>query len=201
MTLIGITGGIGSGKSTVTDALASKGSCIIDADLVARDIVAPGSPVLKRLAETFGEDIIDEHGALRRAVLAARAFVDAAHTEQLNTITHPAITARTRELIDQAMQRGEQIIVHDSALLIELGLHRSVDLVVVVTAPEELRISRLVQYRGIDEDDARRRIAQQMSDDERRAVADVVLDNSGTREELLEQVDLLWERILAGDVG
>ncbi|WKD61085.1 Dephospho-CoA kinase [Corynebacterium ciconiae DSM 44920] len=198
MTIIGITGGIGSGKSTVTRLLKDKGAFIIDADLIAREIVEPGQPALAELAAEFGEDIIDSSGRLRRAVLAQRAFVDAEHTEQLNAITHPRIAERTRELLGTAAAQGAEVIVHDSALLIEQGLHKSVDITAVVTAPEQVRIERLVNKRGLDEQDARQRIARQLSDEHRARVADVVLDNSGTVEQLQQQVEQLWEQAQAG---
>ncbi|MBV7281418.1 dephospho-CoA kinase [Corynebacterium sp. TAE3-ERU30] len=198
MTIIGITGGIGSGKSTATAILKEKGAFIIDADLIAREIVEPGQPALAELAAEFGEDIVDDSGVLRRRVLAQRAFVDEKRTERLNAITHPRIAERTRELFAEAAESGAEVIVHDSALLIELGLDRAVDITAVVSAPEELRLQRLVDKRGLDEEDARHRIARQMGEQERCAAADVVLDNSGTVDELAAQVEQLWERANTG---
>ncbi|WP_151550148.1 MULTISPECIES: dephospho-CoA kinase [Corynebacterium] len=198
MTIIGITGGIGSGKSTATAILKDKGAFIIDADLIAREIVEPGQPALAELAAEFGEDILDDSGVLRRRVLAQRAFVDEKRTERLNAITHPRIAERTRELFAEAAESGAEVIVHDSALLIELGLDRAVDITAVVSAPEELRLQRLVDKRGLDEQDARHRIARQMGEQERCAAADVVLDNSGTIDELAAQVEQLWERVNTG---
>ncbi|MBV7301059.1 dephospho-CoA kinase [Corynebacterium sp. TAE3-ERU2] len=198
MTIIGITGGIGSGKSTATAILKEKGAFIIDADLIAREIVEPGQPALAELAAEFGEDIVDDSGVLRRRVLAQRAFVDEKRTERLNAITHPRIAERTRELFAEAAESGAEVIVHDSALLIELGLDRAVDITAVVSAPEELRLQRLVDKRGLDEKDARHRIARQMGEQERCAAADVVLDNSGSIDELAAQVEQLWERANTG---
>ena len=198
MTIIGITGGIGSGKSTATAILKEKGAFIIDADLIAREIVEPGQPALAELAAEFGEDIVNDSGVLRRRVLAQRAFVDKERTERLNAITHPRIAERTRELFAEAAESGAEVIVHDSALLIELGLDRAVDITAVVSAPEELRLQRLVDKRGLDEQDARHRIARQMGEQERCAAADVVVDNSGTIDELAAQVEQLWERAETG---
>lgn len=192
MITIGLTGGIGSGKSTVSSRLAEHGAFIVDADLVAREIVEPGQPALAELAEAF-DGVLNPDGTLNRAELARQAFATPEATEKLNAITHPRIRARTEELFKQGRESGAQVLVYDMPLLIENGEVDKVDHVLVVDAPDELRIDRLVQHRGLDEDDARRRIAAQIDRETRLNAADTVLDNSGTVEQLLEQVDGFWD--------
>ena len=191
MITIGLTGGIGSGKSTVSSRLAELGAFIVDADLVAREIVEPGQPALAELADAF-DGVLNPDGTLNRAELARQAFATPEATEKLNAITHPRIRARTEELFKQGRESGAQVLVYDMPLLIENGEVDKVDHVLVVDAPDELRIDRLVQHRGLDEDDARRRIAAQIDRVSRLNAADTVLDNSGTVEQLLEQVDGFW---------
>lgn len=190
MIKVGLTGGMGSGKSTVTGRFSELGAFIVDADAIAREVVEPGEPALAELAERFGDDILNEDGTLNRGGLAAKAFVTPEDTAALNAITHPRIGERTAEYFEQAGQAD--IVIHDMPLLIENGLDRDCDLIVVVHAPEDVRVQRLVESRGVDEADARRRIAAQIDDDARFAAADVILDNSGSRESLLAQVDDLW---------
>ena len=191
MITIGLTGGIGSGKSTVSSRLAELGAFIVDADLVAREIVEPGQPALAELADAF-DGVLNPDGTLNRAELARQAFATQEATEKLNAITHPRIRARTEELFKQGRESGAQVLVYDMPLLIENGEVDKVDHVLVVDAPDELRIDRLVQHRGLDENDARRRIAAQIDRATRLNAADTVLDNSGTVEQLLEQVDGFW---------
>lgn len=191
MITIGLTGGIGSGKSTVSSRLAEQGAFIVDADLVAREIVEPGQPALAELADAF-DGVLNPDGTLNRAELARQAFATPEATEKLNAITHPRIRARTEELFKEGRESGAQVLVYDMPLLIENGEVDKVDHVLVVDAPDELRIDRLVQHRGLDEADARRRIAAQIDRATRLNAADTVLDNSGTVEQLLEQVDDFW---------
>ncbi|MDC7119252.1 dephospho-CoA kinase [Corynebacterium sp. HMSC061H03] len=193
MLKVGLTGGMGSGKSTVARRFAELGAVIIDADQIARDVVEPGEPALAELAEAFGEGILLDDGSLNRGELAKRAFVSAEKTELLNSITHPRIEQRTEEQFNAA---GDAIIVFDSPLLIEMGQSEAQDLVVVVHTPVEVRLDRLVESRGVDREDAKQRIAKQISDDKRLQFADVVLENSGTEEDLVRQVDRIWERII-----
>lgn len=193
MLKVGLTGGMGSGKSTVARRFAELGAVIIDADQIARDVVEPGEPALAELAEAFGEGIVLDDGSLNRGELAKRAFVSAEKTELLNSITHPRIEQRTEEQFNAA---GDAIIVFDSPLLIEMGQSEAQDLVVVVYTPVEVRLDRLVESRGVDREDAKQRIAKQISDDKRLQFADVVLENSGTEEDLVRQVDRIWERII-----
>ncbi|AKP08597.1 Dephospho-CoA kinase [Corynebacterium pseudotuberculosis] len=186
---------MGSGKSTVSKALASKGARIIDADQIAREVVEPGSPVLGELAKAFGDDVVVD-GILDRSLLASRAFADGAHTRLLNKITHPEIRRRIADCIVQAQKEMAQVVVLDHPLLLEQDLVRDVDLVAVVDVPVETRLQRLVAFRNIDEQDARKRIARQMSDSKRLEKADVILDNSRTIAELESQIETLWEKLL-----
>ncbi|AJE33058.1 dephospho-CoA kinase [Corynebacterium humireducens NBRC 106098 = DSM 45392] len=195
MKIIGLTGGIGSGKTSVADLLRSHGLPVIDADQIARDIVEPGQPTLRELADAFGADIIREDGSLDRPELARRAFADKAGTQLLNSITHPRIMARRDELFDAARAAGEPAVIYDMPLLVEKGQHKDMDLTVVVHVDVDTRVDRLVTGRGLDEADVRRRIAAQTTDAARMAVADVIIDNNGPREELEAQVQALADRI------
>ncbi len=196
MRIIGLTGGIGSGKTTVAERLRQKGAFIVDADKVAREVVEPGQPALAELAEAF-DGVITAEGVLDRAELARQAFATPEATQQLNNITHPRIRERTDELFATAREEGREVVVYDMPLLIENGETETVDTVLVVDTPDETRVSRLVDSRGLDEDDARRRIAAQIDSDTRLAAADVVLDNSGDVEALIDQVDRFWEQVQA----
>lgn len=196
MRIIGLTGGIGSGKTTVAERLRQKGAFVVDADKVAREVVEPGQPALAELAEAF-DGVITAEGVLDRAELARQAFATPEATQQLNNITHPRIRERTDELFATAREEGREVVVYDMPLLIENGETETVDTVLVVDTPDETRVSRLVDSRGLDEDDARRRIAAQIDRDTRLAAADVVLDNSGNVEALIDQVDRFWEQVQA----
>ena len=194
MLRIGLTGGIGSGKSTVSALLAARGAVIVDADRIAREVVEPGTPGLARIVEAFGEGVLAPDGSLDRAALAAVVFAEPEARRQLDGIVHPLVRARAAELARAAPP--DAVVVNDVPLLVETGQASSYDLVLVVQADPAIRVSRLVQ-RGLTAEDARARMEAQASDEERRAVADVVLDNSGTPEDLAEQVDRFWtERVL-----
>ena len=196
MFLIGLTGGIGSGKTTVASRLKTLGARIVDADKIAREIVEPGEPALAELAEAF-DGVLNADGTLNRAELARQAFATPEATEKLNSITHPRIRERTLERFAQARTEAVPVLVYDMPLLIENGEYKKMDHVLVVDAADEIRIDRLVNSRGLDEEDARRRIAAQISREERLAAADSVVDNSGTRDQLLQQVDTFWEQVVA----
>ncbi|TYR15082.1 dephospho-CoA kinase [Corynebacterium urealyticum] len=196
MFLIGLTGGIGSGKTTVATRLKGLGARIVDADKIAREIVEPGEPALAELAEAF-DGVLNADGSLNRAELARQAFAAPDATEKLNSITHPRIRERTLERFAEARTDGVPVLVYDMPLLIENGEYKKMDHVLVVDAADEIRIDRLVNSRGLDEEDARRRIAAQISREERLAAADSVVDNSGTRDQLLQQVDTFWEQVVA----
>lgn len=190
MRLIGLTGGIGSGKTTVARMLGDRGFYVVDADAIARDIVAPGSPALQELSESFGSGILLPDGSLNRGELAARAFVDKEHTALLNSITHPRIQEETQKRIAEAP--GD--VIYDMPLLVDNDLHHDMDLVIVVDVDPETRVKRLAG-RGIGEEDARRRIAAQIPDEVRRAAADIIIDNNGSVEDLLPQVEAAVARI------
>lgn len=201
MIKVGLTGGIGSGKSTVAGMLAEHGIPVIDADLIAREIVEPGQPALRELAEAFGEEVLHADGSLNRAELAGRAFVDEEHTLLLNSITHPRIRAETERRFAAAEQDGAGSVIYDMPLLVDNGLHTGMDLTVVVDVDVETRIARLVSSRGLDEQDARRRIAAQIDDETRRAAADVIIDNNGGLDALAPQIELLMVRIRAAEAA
>lgn len=195
MLRIGLTGGIGAGKSAVSRMLAARGAAVVDADLVAREVVAPGTPGLAAVAEEFGQDLVLPDGSLDRAALAAQVFPHPERLRALNALTHPLIARRTAELVRQAAESGAELLVHDIALLVENGLAGTYDVVVVVDVPPEVQLERLVEERGLDPADARARIARQATREQRLAVADEVLDNGGTMEDLEAQVAALWERL------
>lgn len=194
MLKVGLTGGIGSGKSTAASRLQQLGATIIDADQVAREIVEPGQPALTELAEAF-EGILAEDGSLNRAELARQAFASPEATQKLNSITHPRIRERTQQLFAEAEANGAEVVVYDMPLLIENGEYKQMDHVLVVDALDDVRVERLVTQRGLDEGDARRRIAAQIDRQTRLAAADTVLDNGGDRETLIEQVDKFWSSL------
>ncbi len=189
---VGLTGGIGSGKSTVASLLADRGALVVDADVLAREVVAPGTDGLAALVVEFGPDIVTPDGSLDRAALAGIVFTDPSQRAKLDAITHPRIAAATRDCF-AAAQPG-QLLVHDVPLLVEVGLEGNYDHVVVVDCPDEVRIARLVG-RGLTDADARARIASQATRERRVAAADTVLDNSGSVESLTNAVDDLWQRL------
>jgi dephospho-CoA kinase len=190
---IGLTGGIGSGKSTVAELLAGHGALVVDADRIAREVVEPGTPGLAAVVAEFGEQVLAPDGSLDRPALAALVFSDPAARARLDAVVHPLVRARAAELLSAAPR--DAVVVQDVPLLVETGQAGSYDLVVVVATEAEERVRRLVG-RGLNADDARARIASQASDEERAAVADVVLTNDGDRAGLAAQVDRLWaERV------
>lgn len=194
---IALTGGIGSGKSTVSRLLADRGAVVIDADAIAREIVEPGEPALAEIAEAFGAGVLSGDGSLNRSALADLVFRDESALAVLNSITHPRIASRSTELISAAP--ADAVLVYDMPLLVEQGASalRGWDAIVVVDAPDDLRLRRLVQ-RGLDADDAQRRIAAQAPREDRLSVADHVIDNDGDLSALEAQVDALWERLRLG---
>lgn len=195
MKIIGLTGGIGSGKSTVARSLQEHGFPIVDADLIAREIVEPGQPALAELAKEFGADILNADGSLDRGLLALRAFTNKDTTQRLNNITHPRINQRTQELFDEARENGAEAVIYDMPLLIDKGLHKDMDATIVVHAAEHVRLERLTTKRGLDVDDVRRRINAQIDDDTRKQHADILLDNNGTEEDLTQQIAQAVDKI------
>jgi len=194
MLMIGLTGGIGSGKSTVAELLARRGAVVIDADVIARDVVAPGQPALAKLVERFGADILQSDGSLDRPALAAKAFVDEETRHDLEAITHPAIGEEFLRRV--AAAPPDAVVVHDVPLLTEKLRGDNYAAVIVVEAPLDARLARLEQ-RGVPRDDAERRIALQASDDERRKVATWIVDNSGDLAALEARVAEVWAAIKA----
>lgn len=193
MKLIGLGGGIGAGKSTVSVALAERGAVIVDADLIARQVVEPGTPGLVALVERFGPSILRSDAFLDRAALAALAFADPDSLAALNAITHPAIGAEINRQIAIQVET-DLIVILDAALLFDRSRPGLVGSIVVDVDPE-VAIRRLAQFRGFDEADARRRVTAQMRREDRVALADQVIDNSGDRDDLAPQIDRIWEWI------
>ena len=193
MKLIGLGGGIGAGKSTVSALLASTGATIVDADLIARQVVEPGMPALDALVDRFGAGILTVEGGLDRKELALLAFASAEGVAALNAITHPAIGAEIDRQI-RVHVGSDHVVVLDAALLFDRERPGLVGSVVVDVDPE-VAIRRLIDFRGFDEADARRRVAAQMSREDRVAKADRVIDNSGSPADLARQIDRLWEWI------
>jgi dephospho-CoA kinase len=196
MLRVGLTGGIGSGKSTVAQRFSALGAVVIDADVLAREVVAPDSPGLTAIVERFGEGVLDDEGGLNRPALGAIVFADGRARRDLEGITHPLIARRTAELV--AAAPDDAIIVHDVPLLVEKHYGPGYHLVVVVGADAATRVKRLMHTRGMTEADARSRIASQATDQERRDAADVWLDNEGHKDDLIAAVDALWhDRLVA----
>ncbi|MCX6408055.1 MAG: dephospho-CoA kinase [Propionibacteriales bacterium] len=190
---VGLTGGIGSGKSTVSARLAELGAVVVDYDLLAREAVEPGTPALAAIRERFGDAVVAADGSLDRPALGAVVFADETARRDLEAITHPAIRDLAAARIGAAPD--DAVVVHDHPLLVEMGMAAACDVVVVVDLPPELQVRRLVEQRGMTETDARARLAAQTSREQRLAAADEVLDNRGSREELLAAVDALWTRL------
>ena len=188
--MVGLTGGIGSGKSTVAALLTKRGAIVVDADLIARQVVEPGSPALQQLVERFGPQILRADGSLDRPKLAEVAFVTDETKRDLEAITHPAIAEEFLRQVGTAPAHG--IVVHDVPLLVESKRNFPYDGVIVVEAPLDVRLDRL-EDRGVDRDDAARRMSHQASDDDRRAVATWIVDNAGDLASLEAQVDAIWE--------
>lgn len=196
MPLIALTGGIASGKSTIARRLAEHGAVIVDADQIVRDVQQPGSPVLTAIAEAFGDEVIDDAGALNRQALGAKVFGDAEALARLNSIVHPAVRVESARRFEAAFAADTSaLVVYDVPLLVEARVDDPWDLIVVADAPAAQRARRLIDLRGMTPAEAEARISAQVSDDARRAIADIVIDTSGTLDETIAQVDRLWERL------
>ena len=194
MYLIGLTGGIAAGKSTVAKRWAEHGALEIDADQVARDVVEPGTVGLGRVVEAFGSDVLTADGELDRKQLAMQIFSDAGKRELLNSILHPLIKERTKKLLSELP--AESIVVYNVPLLVEAAVDHPFDLVVTVEAPEEEQLRRLVETRGLTESEARSRISAQAKPIERAARADRILNSNQDINLLLRDADALWREIL-----
>jgi dephospho-CoA kinase len=193
---VGLTGGIGSGKSEVARLLAARGALVVDSDRLAREVVAPGTPGLAAVIEAFGPEFLDPRGALDRAGLAALVFADPQARERLNAIVHPLVGAAAAERIAHAPE--DAVVVHDVPLLVETGMTALFDVVVVVDTDRETQLERLVAQRGMSRQDAEARIDAQATREERLAAANHVIRNDGSLQELAEQVTWLWQ-ILTND--
>ncbi|MEY9990556.1 dephospho-CoA kinase [Streptomyces sp. V4I8] len=199
MLKVGLTGGIGAGKSEVSRLLVEHGAVLIDADRIAREVVAPGTPGLAAVIEAFGEDVLAEDGSLDRPRLGSIVFADPDRLAVLNSIVHPLVGARSRELEEAAAE--DAVVVHDVPLLTENGLAPLYDVVVVVDAGPETQLDRLVRLRGMTEEDARARMAAQATREKRREIADIVIDNDVPIEELRRRVKDVWDELVRRSQG
>ncbi|MFJ8823391.1 dephospho-CoA kinase [Streptomyces sp. NPDC102467] len=190
MLKVGLTGGIGAGKSEVSRLLVERGAVLIDADRIAREVVEPGTPGLAAVVEAFGDEVLAPDGTLDRPKLGSIVFADADRLAVLNKIVHPLVGTRSAEL--EATAGPDSVVVHDVPLLAENGLAPLYDLVIVVDTSPETQLDRLTRLRGMTEEDARARMAAQATREKRREIADVVIDNDVPRERLTEQVDAVW---------
>jgi dephospho-CoA kinase len=193
MLKVGLTGGIGAGKSEVSRLLVERGAVLIDADRIAREVVAPGTPGLAAVVEAFGEEVLAADGSLDRPRLGSIVFADAAKLATLNAIVHPLVGARSRELEEAAAD--DAVVVHDVPLLTENGLAPLYDVVIVVEASPGTQLDRLVRLRGMTEEDARARMAAQATREQRREIADIVIDNDVPLEDLERRVRDVWAEL------
>jgi dephospho-CoA kinase len=200
--LVGLTGGIASGKSVVAARLGEHGAVVVDADRIAREVVEPGTPALRRIAEEFGPDVIAADGTLDRAALGAIVFADEAARRILNGITHPAIRELShRRFAEAEAADPDAIVVYDVPLLSEARGKDEFDVVVVVSAPEETRIERMMSLRGMSREEAMGRIRSQVPEEQRRALADILIDSGGTLDETLARADEVWDELRQRAVG
>ncbi|GAB3165363.1 dephospho-CoA kinase [Microbispora hainanensis] len=191
MLKVGLTGGIGSGKSEVSRLLAARGAVVVDADKIAREVVEPGTPGLTEIVEAFGEDVLRPDGTLDRERLGAIVFADAEKLKILNGIVHPKVGERSKQLQREAPD--DAVVVYDVPLLAENNLAPLYDVVIVVDTPDDVRLERLQRFRGMREEDARARIAAQASREDRLRIADIVIRNEGSLDDLEAQVDKVWQ--------
>ncbi|RWZ51745.1 dephospho-CoA kinase [Labedella phragmitis] len=199
MRVIALTGGIASGKSTISRRLAELGASVVDADVLSREAVEPGSPGLQAIAERFGPSVLTADGALDRPALGAIVFSDDAARAALNAIVHPEVRRlAAARLAEIGRSEPDAIAIYDVPLLVETGVDHSFDLVVVADADAATRVERLVTLRGLERVEAERRVAAQASDEARRAIADVLIDTTGAMAETIAQVDALWDDVRSG---
>lgn len=195
--LIGVTGGIAAGKTTVTRLLLELGGAVIDADLLAREVTATGSAALAQIAASFGDEVIAGDGSLNRARLAQIVFDDPAARRRLEAITHPAIASAARQRAAALGAQGHSVVFYEAALLVETGRHNELDGLVVVTAEERQRVERLMTRSGLTREEAQKRLAAQLPQAVKVQAADFVIDNSGALEQTRAQVEALWEQLSA----
>lgn len=196
MLLVGLTGGLGAGKSTVGRMLSDRGAVLVDADQLARRALDPGTAAYKQVCDLFGDQVVTTSGQLDREAIAAAVFDEPERRRTLESIVHPEVYRMLADIVEDRRDT-EDIIVFDAPLIVETGFHDACDVVVVVTAPEETRVGRAARDRGMTVDAARARIRAQLGDADREAVADVVIRNDGTLADLERQVDELWEKLRA----
>lgn len=195
MLRVGLTGNIASGKSAVAGYWRGLGAHVVDADALARDAVAPGSPGLQRVVQAFGTDVLDPAGALDRPALRRIVFADPAARRRLESIVHPEVERLRLEAENRLALAGARLVVHEIPLLFEAGLQHRVDVIVLVDAPDAVRLERLVDRRGLARAEARRMIAAQQPAAEKRAQSDIVIDNDGTLDQLEERAERVWTEL------
>jgi dephospho-CoA kinase len=200
MLLVGLTGGLGAGKSTVARLLAERGAVVVDADELARSALDPGTPGFEQVCDLFGRDILDAEGRIDRRELAARVFGDEAKRRALESITHPEVFRLLADKVE-SYRGSEAVVVFDAPLIIETGFHEGVDVLVVVTAPQDAQVERVMRERGMSEDEARARIGAQVEGARREELADVVIRNGGDLEDLRSRVDDLWGELVRRQAG
>ena len=199
MLYVGLTGNIASGKSEAANRFAARGATIVDADVLAREAVGVGSAALERVVARWGKDILAPDGTLDREALRHAVFADRAQLEELNAILHPGINKLRRKMVAEARKRGDAVLVYVVPLLFERRLASEFDQIILVDAPKEMRLARLIEKRGISPEDAVNMISAQMPAELKRARADFVIENDGSLEQLDEQVDDVWMRLTAID--
>ncbi len=195
MLKVGLTGGIGSDKSVVSAELTTHGAVVIDADAIAREVVEPGTPGLARVVAEFGEQVLTEDGRLNRPRLGELVFADESKLSRLNAIVHPLVGERSGQLMERALADNAEIVVYDVPLLVENGLGPLYDVVVVVDAPDELRVERVATNRGMPREQVWARVRSQADRETRLAAADLVVDNSGSLQDLRDRVSDLWTEL------
>lgn len=201
MLYVGLTGNIASGKSEAAERFAELGATIVDADVLAREAVKPGSPALASVVDRWGADVLTPEGTLDRDALRHTVFADPAQLEELNGIIHPHIGKLREAMVEAARTRGDSVLMYAVPLLFERHLAEEFDAIVLLDAPRSLRLERLVQLRGISAEDAENMIAAQMPAELKRARADVVIENDGSLQELRARVDAAWEQLTALGIG
>ena len=197
MLYVGLTGNIASGKSEAATRFAERGATIVDADVLAREAVAIGAPAYERVVARWGKEILAPDGTLDREALRHTVFADPAQLEELNAIVHPGVNKLRRKMVAEARKRGDAVLIYVVPLLFERRLAGEFDQIILVDAPQELRLARLVQLRGVSPEDAVNMISAQMPAELKRARANFVIENDGSLERLDEQVDDVWSRLTA----